>query len=251
MKKYSRFFSLLALLLVMGGCSGRQSDADQTAETLNPSEAPTTVQEKNKVQATAPSQPPPAPSQATPPQTETPAQKSPVKTAPKAKPTPKTPAAKAPAPAKPAVKSQKLPDLSEKEKQVVSKVTKEVQTEAPISTQNAGLTTVNRVLVAQQAMWLLSGSFSTDFKALEPNLPVETDEYKFSITQGDQAQTVVKAIAKNDKLHSFTGAAVAVPTNIPESALCRTKLPSQTPPQPPTIKDGQVTCANDGVLVNL
>ncbi|MEM9138090.1 MAG: type IV pilin-like G/H family protein, partial [Cyanobacteria bacterium P01_F01_bin.42] len=150
----------------------------------------------------------------------------------------------------PVEQPQPLPKLSEQDKELVSQVAKEVQDDVSVSTQNNGLITVNRVLVAQQAMWLLSGSFSTDFETLEPNLPPETDEYQFSIPQGDEARAVVKAIAKTDKLHSFTGAAVAVPTQVPQSALCRTKVPSKTPPQPPTIKDGQVSCANDGVLVD-
>lgn len=141
------------------------------------------------------------------------------------------------------------PKLSTEEEKVVSQITKEVKTKGDFETQNSGMTTVNRVLIAQQAMWLISGSFSPDFKALEPNLPMETDEYRFDISRGDQSEAVVVAIAKSDKLPSFTGKAVAIPTKTPKIGLCQTKLPSQTPPMPPKIDQSQVICGNDGVLV--
>ena len=238
MPKFYRFTSLFLLLATLWGCSGQQQ-SDSTPSPI--SEEKTADPAENKPDITT-------------------SEKTPVESLPEPKPTAnaeKTTASAKPAEPKKVEKKadtpkpapQKLPELTKKEKELVSQVSKEVEEETPVSKENTGMVTVNRVLMAQEAMWLLGGSFSTDFRALEPNLPMETDEYKFSIPQGDSAKAVVQAIAKSDKLHSFTGTSVAIPTQVPKSALCRTKLPSQNPPQPPTIKDGQIACSNDGVLV--
>ncbi|NJN23640.1 MAG: hypothetical protein HC810_03600 [Acaryochloridaceae cyanobacterium RL_2_7] len=145
--------------------------------------------------------------------------------------------------------SEQLPELSPENKKIVSNITNKVSREAGVVTKNSGLITMNRILLAQQAQWLISSSFSTNFKALESNLPQETDEYKFEITKGNKTEAIVLAIAKTDQLPSFTGASYAIPSGLPASGLCQTKLPSKTSPTPPKLNGTEMTCGNDGVLV--
>lgn len=244
----SRFILALILLVTINGCAGADVDSEApVAIAPQPIEvAPTqpkthsdtstgTSSPGSEALPVSPSQTPSSPSQAP--------SASASKDADSAVPKPQNVVPKATTDPEP------IPKLSPEKEKLVSQITKEEKKKADFITQNSGLTTVNRVLLAQQAMWLISGSFSTDFKALEPNLPIETDEYQFKITQGDQSEAVVMAIAKSDKLPSFAGTAVAVPTKTPKIGLCQTKLPSQKAPTPPKINQGKVQCGNDGVIV--
>ena len=234
----TRFLLCLVLLLGLTSCSGSKKQPDSS--TQNPSPVPV------EVETPAPSSKQPEESNTpTPPEVvakspDVPKIDKPAKTESKPNPPEKAPEVKEP---------EKLPPLSEESKEIVSNITDEVSEESKVVTENTGLITMNRLLLAQQAQWLLSGSFSTDFKALEPNLPEETNEYKFEITQGNDQEAIVVAIAKNDKLPSFTGASYAIPSGLPTSGLCQTKLPSQTTPTPPKLTGTDMSCGNDGVLV--
>lgn len=257
MQKYYRIFPLFVLFVAIAGCSGKPSDSKSATTEPNSKPAETIAQApqtKAKKAAAQPSQVAAKTEDGSNPDSKPQVEPEKNKGLGKAKtlPSPKqsSEAKNSSAQSAKTDPSPPLPELSEKNKALVSQVTKEIQEESTLSTQNTGLTTVSRILVAQQAMWLLSGEFSDDFKALEPNLPIEDDDYTFSITKGDRSESVIMAIAKSDKLPSFTGATVAVPSKVPQSALCRTKLPSKTPPQTPTIKDGRISCGNDGVLID-
>ena len=208
------------LVISLSACSSHQSESNQAArDPQPPSSTSQAVEQDHKNPAQAPAATPPLPDKESTPEVKP-------KVSPQTQPSssPSTPPS---SPAQPVP----LPELSDQDKQLVSQVTQEVQKESTISTQNVGLVTVNRVLMAQEAMWLLSGSFSTDFKVLEPNLPMETDEYTFSIPQGDNTQTVVQAIAKSDKLHSFTGGAIAVPAPSSQKCPMSNKIAFNNPPQ--------------------
>lgn len=121
------------------------------------------------------------------------------------------------------------------DEEVVSQVQQEVEQERTLSKQNVGQTYLSSILRSQQAEHLVSGKFSPSLDTLQTGDPSETNEYQLQITQANQNQAIVVAIAKQPGLFSYVGAVYAVEARIPITGMCRTNEPSQTPPPSPNL----------------
>jgi hypothetical protein len=130
----------------------------------------------------------------------------------------------------------------------VAKLQTEVEKDTKIAKQNPGLVSLKRYLEAERAQRLIRSQFSGDLKAIEPNLPTETEDYRFVVQEANRQRVVIAAIAKRPTIPSFTGAAYAVEAKVPISGACGTPSGSQTPPSPPTLNNQTLSCSGGALL---
>jgi Type IV pilin-like G and H, putative len=127
---------------------------------------------------------------------------------------------------------------------ILGRIKQDVKSKVVIAKQDSGQTFLSNVLVSQQAEKLVKGRFNPDLKRLSTDTPLENDEYRLEVRQADAAQAIIVAIAKQPGFASYTGIAYALPGEIPATGICKTNIPSQTPPSPPKrIKQGFICSA--------
>jgi hypothetical protein len=119
-----------------------------------------------------------------------------------------------------------------------------------IAKQDTGRTYLGILLLSQQAEKLVKGKFTSDLKQLASDTPIDTEEYHLEVREADTAKAIMVAIAKKPGFASYTGAVYAVEGNIPVTGMCRTNVPSQTPPAAPKFTYSTVICAEGSSKVN-
>jgi hypothetical protein len=70
------------------------------------------------------------------------------------------------------------------------------------------------------------------------------------VRQADKQKAIIVAIAKQPGFASYTGAVYAREGKIPATGICKTNVPSQTPPQPPKIVKAGLICESGSSTVN-
>jgi Type IV pilin-like G and H, putative len=123
-----------------------------------------------------------------------------------------------------------------------NKISKAVTQKGNIALQDTGKTFLSNLLLSQQAEHLTKGRFTDDLKRLAPDVPTDNEDYHLEVKQASESQAVLVAIAKRPGLNSYTGIAYTVPGKLPITAMCRTNIPSQTPPQTPKFVQSMVMC---------
>jgi hypothetical protein len=123
-----------------------------------------------------------------------------------------------------------------------NKISKAVTQKGNIALQDTGKTFLSNLLLSQQAEHLTKGRFTDDLKRLAPDVPTDNEDYHLEVKQATESQAVLVAIAKKPGLNSYTGIAYTVPGKLPITAMCRTNIPSQTPPQTPKFVQSMVMC---------
>lgn len=113
--------------------------------------------------------------------------------------------------------------------------------------QSEGKSFVGAINRAQQAYRLENPEFATTMEELQVGLPTETENYRIEIlSQPDPALSVgVTATARQEGIHSYTGAAFVLESEVTFVILCETNEPSQTPPEmpaPPTSTNNRLQC---------
>jgi Type IV pilin-like G and H, putative len=115
------------------------------------------------------------------------------------------------------------------------KIKQDLKVKVAIAKQDTGKTYLGNVLMSQQAEKLVKGRFNADLKRLSADIPLDTDEYRLEVRQADETQAIIVAIAKKPGFASYTGAVYSMEGKIPMTSICKTNVPSQTPPPPPQI----------------
>jgi hypothetical protein len=141
-----------------------------------------------------------------------------------------------------------LPPLSREDQAIAQKMQQEVQEKVGrLSIQPVGKTYLSSLLLEQKAEKLVKNKFSSDLQQLDPDLQSETNEYQLQIVAADANQSIITATAKAPGLPSYTGAVFAVKEKLSVTGICKTKIPSQIPPTPPTLMGETVKCGSDSV----
>jgi Type IV pilin-like G and H, putative len=133
---------------------------------------------------------------------------------------------------------------------ILGKLNKDFSSKVVIAKQDSGKTYLSNILLSQQAEKLVKGRFNPDLKRLSEDMPLETDEYRLEVRQADASQAVIVAIAKQPGFASYTGVAYAVEGKIPTTSICKTNVPSQTPPLPPKLEKVGLICGPGSSTVN-
>jgi Type IV pilin-like G and H, putative len=133
---------------------------------------------------------------------------------------------------------------------LLKKIKQDLSLKVAIAKQDTGKTSLSNILLSQQAEKLVKGRFTADLKRLSADIPLETDEYRIEVRQADQTKAIIVAIAKRPGFASYTGAVYAMEGNIPVTSICKTNVPSQTPPQPPKIVSAGLICESGSSTVN-
>lgn len=140
------------------------------------------------------------------------------------------------------------PALNPEDQAIAQKMEKEVQEKVDrLAIQPAGKTFLSNILISQQTEKIINGKFANDLQKLAADTPTETSEYQLQVVEADTNKSIVTAKAKTPGLPSYTGAVFALEAKIPVTGICKTKLPSQTPPSPPTLEGETVRCGGDSV----
>jgi hypothetical protein len=140
------------------------------------------------------------------------------------------------------------PALNPEDQAIAQKMEKEVQEKVDrLAIQPAGKTFLSNVLISQQTEKIINGKFANDLQKLAADTPTETSEYQLQVVEADTSKSIVTAKAKTPGLPSYTGAVFALEAKIPVTGICKTKLPSTTPPSPPTLVGETVKCGGDSV----
>jgi hypothetical protein len=137
----------------------------------------------------------------------------------------------------------------------VATVPKDVQVvELETQKANAGQSVVKQFITilnqAQQTYYQKNGKFAADIEELGIVTTLETENYRYQIVpQKDNTRSVmIRAIAKNAELPSYTSAVFATKVNgktTTTAQVCQTEKPSTSPPTmpvPPTGNSLQVQC---------
>jgi hypothetical protein len=119
-----------------------------------------------------------------------------------------------------------------------------------IAKQDPGKTYLSNLLLLQQTEKLVKGRFSSDLKGLAADVPTETDDYRIEMRTVDSSKAVMVAIAKQPGISSYTGAVYAIEAKIPVVGLCKTNVPSLTPPQAPQLVHEVVMCPQGASAAN-
>ena len=128
---------------------------------------------------------------------------------------------------------------AQKSPSILGKIRQDITSKVVIAKQDSGKTFLSNVLVSQQAEKLVKGRFNPDLKRLSDDTPLENDEYRLEVRQADASQAIIVAIAKQPGFASYTGIVRAIPDEIPAVGICKTNIPSQSPPSPPKpVKQG-------------
>jgi hypothetical protein len=133
---------------------------------------------------------------------------------------------------------------------LLNKIRKNLSDKVAIAKQDTGKTYLSTLLLAQQAQKLVKGKFSSDLKLLASDIPSETEEYRLEVRQADSATAVMVAVAKKPGFASYIGAVYAVEGSLPVSGMCKTNVPSRTPPEAPKFSYSTILCANGSSMVN-
>jgi hypothetical protein len=133
---------------------------------------------------------------------------------------------------------------------LINKITKKLSDKVAIAKQDTGKTYLSTLLLSQQAQKLVKGKFSTDLKLLASDIPLETEEYRIEVRKADVSTAVMVAVAKKPGFASYIGAVYAVEGSLPVSGMCKTNLPSQTPPEAPKFSYATILCAAGSSAVN-
>jgi Type IV pilin-like G and H, putative len=140
------------------------------------------------------------------------------------------------------------PALTPEDQAIAQKMEKEVQEKVErLAIQPAGKTFLSNILISQQTEKIINGKFANDLKQLAAEMPTETSEYQLQVVEADTQKSIVTAKAKTPGLPSYTGAVFALEAKIPVTGICKTKLPSEIPPSPPTLVGETVKCGGDSV----
>jgi Type IV pilin-like G and H, putative len=118
---------------------------------------------------------------------------------------------------------------------LLGKIKQDIKGKVAIAKQDTGKTYLSNILRSQQAEKLVKGRFNADLKRLSADIPLETDEYHLEVRQADKTKAIIVAIAKQPGFASYTGAVYEMEGTIPMTSICKTNVPSQTPPPPPKI----------------
>lgn len=119
-----------------------------------------------------------------------------------------------------------------------------------IAKQDPGKTYLSNLLVLQQTEKLVKGRFSSDLKGLAADVPTETEDYRIEMRTVDPSKAVMVAIAKQPGISSYTGVVYALKEKIPVAGLCKTNVPSPTPPQAPPLVHDVVMCPQGSSAAN-
>ncbi len=133
---------------------------------------------------------------------------------------------------------------------LINDLRKKLSNKVAIAKQDTGRTYLGILLLSQQAERLVKGKFTSDLKQLASDTPIDTEEYHLEVREADTAKAVMVAIAKKPGFASYTGAVYAVEGNIPVTGMCRTNVPSQTPPAAPKFTYSTFICAEGSSKVN-
>jgi hypothetical protein len=161
--------------------------------------------------------------------------------------------------ATPAASAQKTPLPSELtsstssptvDPDLLNKISKNLSDKVAIAKQDTGKTYLSSLLLSQQAQKIVKGKFTSDLKLLASDMPVETEEYRLEVRQADSATAVMVAIAKKPGFASYIGAVYAVEGSLPVSGMCKTNVPSQTPPEAPKFSYSTILCKDGSSVVN-
>ncbi len=125
---------------------------------------------------------------------------------------------------------------------ISNKISKDVTRKGNIALQDTGKTFLSNLLLSQQAEHLTKGRFTDDLKRLAPNVPTDNEDYHLEIKQANTSQAIMVAIAKKPGLNSYTGMVYTIPGKLSAAVMCRTNVPSQTPPQTPKFVQSMVMC---------
>jgi Type IV pilin-like G and H, putative len=132
---------------------------------------------------------------------------------------------------------------------ILNKIGKNLSEKVAIAKQDTGKTYLSSLLLSQQAEKLVKGKFTSDLKVIASDIPIETEEYRLEVRQADASKAVMVALAKKPGFASYTGAVYAVEGSIPISGMCKTNVPSQTPPQAPKFTYSTILCADGSSAV--
>jgi hypothetical protein len=146
--------------------------------------------------------------------------------------------------------SQPSVTLSTQDQSTVDKSIQVVSQAGAIAKQDTGKTYISNLLLSQQAEHLVRGRFASDLKRLAPDVPTETEDYHLEIRQADASQTVLVATAKQPGFNSYTGVVYAIAGKIPVTGICKTNVPSQTPPQAPKLVQSAIMCPQGSSQTN-
>jgi Type IV pilin-like G and H, putative len=133
---------------------------------------------------------------------------------------------------------------------LINSLRKKLSNKVAIAKQDTGRTYLGILLLSQQAEKLVKGKFTSDLKQLASDTPIDTEEYRLEVRQADTAKAILVAIAKKPGFASYTGAVYAVEGNIPVTGMCRTNIPSQTPPSAPKFTYSTIICPEGSSKVN-
>ncbi len=133
---------------------------------------------------------------------------------------------------------------------LLKKIKQDLSLKVVIAKQDTGKTSLSNILLSEQAEKLVKGRFNPDLKRLSADIPLETDEYRMEVRQADEQKAIIVAIAKQSGFASYTGAVYAREGKIPVTGICKTNVPSQTPPQPPQIVKAGLMCESGSSTVN-
>jgi Type IV pilin-like G and H, putative len=147
----------------------------------------------------------------------------------------KTPLSSAPGLSSPAA----VPD---QDSEVLAKINQKLSQKGAIAKQDTGKTYLSSMLLSQQAEKLVQGKFTSDLKRLAADIPTETEEYRLEIRQADASKAVMVALAKQSGFASYTGAVYAVEGGIAVTGICKTNVPSKSPPPAPKLAYATVMC---------
>jgi Type IV pilin-like G and H, putative len=133
---------------------------------------------------------------------------------------------------------------------LLNKISKKLSDKVAIAKQDTGKTYLSTLLLSQQAQKLVKGKFSSDLKLLASDIPIETEEYRLEVRQADVSTAVMVAVAKKPGFASYIGTVYAVEGSLPVSGMCKTNVPSQTPPEAPKFSYSTILCADGSSAVN-
>jgi Type IV pilin-like G and H, putative len=133
---------------------------------------------------------------------------------------------------------------------LLNKIRKKLSDKVAIAKQDTGKTYLSSLILSQEAHKLVKGKFSSDLKLIASDIPIETEEYRLEVRQADASTAIMVAVAKKPGFASYVGAVYAVEGSLPVAGMCKTNVPSQTPPQSPKFSYSTVLCADGSVAVN-
>jgi hypothetical protein len=133
---------------------------------------------------------------------------------------------------------------------LLNKISKKLSDKVAIAKQDTGKTYLSSLLLSQQAQKIVKGKFTSDLKLLASDIPIETEEYRLEVRQADISTAIMVAVAKRPGFASYIGAVYAVEGSLPVSGICKTNVPSQTPPEVPKFSYSTILCADGSFAVN-